>query len=201
MKSSRIIFQEINYASGSLCCINVWRVLDTLFNMHKPKHQVKKKCKLFLRTIVWKIFSTDEFVGKWFITCYSLWTERSVCLFNARQECTVRAGQKINIENQQVENTLVCGKNGVPVSLVLVAGSVVDICYTHVIGLCWGWLNLPLTELCVSVPPLPKHLLAIKNPPGSCNDSKGKQNGNSKCSLEFQCPYNIQQKAKGRETC
>ena len=92
------------------------------------------------------------------------------------------------------------GKNGVPVSVKGVAGSGEDISYTHVIGLCWGWRNLPLTELRVSAPPIPKVLLAIKNPPGSCNDPKDKQNGGSKCSLEFQCSYNVQQKANGRET-
>ena len=47
----------------------------------------------------------------------------------------------------------------------------------------------------MSAPPLPKLLLAIKNPPGSCNDPKGKQNGGSRCSLEFEYSYNIQKNA------
>jgi hypothetical protein len=68
-----------------------------------------------------------------------------------------------------------------------------------VIGLRWGWWNLPLTKLRVSAPPLPKLLLAIKNPVGSCNDPKGKQNGGSRCSLEFQCYYNARQNANRRE--
>jgi len=72
LESPRIIFQEINYASGSLCGVSVWRVLDSLFNSHKQKHQVKKRCEVFLRTVVWKIFSTDEFVENYFITCCSL---------------------------------------------------------------------------------------------------------------------------------
>lgn len=50
----------------------------------------------------------------------------------------------------------------------------------------------------MSAPPLPK-LLAVKNPVGSCNDPKGKQNGGSRCSLEFQCSYNAQQNANRRE--
>jgi len=32
----------------------------------------------------------------------------------------------------------------------------------HVIGRCWGWRILPLTELCVSAPPLPKLSLPTK---------------------------------------
>ena len=57
-------------------------------------------------------------------------------LFNARQECAVRAGHRINMEKHQVENALMWGKNGVPVSVKGVAGCGEDICYTHVIGLC-----------------------------------------------------------------
>ena len=180
---SRIIFQEINYASGSLCVISVWRVLDNLLNNHKQKHQVKKRCEVFLRTIVWKIFSTDEFVKNYNLLQSLNWKKRLSTYLMPVRSAVVRAGHRINIQKHQVENALVWGKNGVPVSVKGVAGSGEGICYTHVIGLCWGWRNLPLTELRVSAPPLPKVLLAIKNPPGSCNDPKDKQNGGSKCNL------------------
>jgi hypothetical protein len=62
IKGCRIIFQEINYASGSLRGINFSTVLDSLFNNHKQKHQLKKRCGVVLGTTVWKILGTDEFV-------------------------------------------------------------------------------------------------------------------------------------------
>jgi hypothetical protein len=114
----------------------------------------------------------------------------------------MRAAERINTENTSGRKCVsVCGKNGVRVwydGEWQREGRVV--CYTHVIGLCWGWWNLPSYEVTRECPSPTKTPADHQKSNWVMYRSTRRTKWRLKCSLKLESSYDVEKHVNGRIT-